>query len=106
MLREYAAPYVSDVRTLWELTAYETEELIRAGRKREAARARENELLAYNIGALVMTAFNAPSKYPRSPDAAFGRKHSPASDGGKADFMSIAKQLNRRFADRGNVNDS
>lgn len=92
---------MGDIRVLWELTARETEELIAAGRKREAAAARENELLAYNIGALVLTAFNAPSKYPRSPDAAFGRRAVQSPDGGKAVFMSIAKQLNRRFADRG-----
>gem|GEM_PF-1549594 len=99
-------PYVSDIRVLWELTAYETEEIIKAGRKREAAGIRENELLAYNTGALVLTAVNAPAKYPKSPDAAFGRRPAPAADGGKSGFMSIAKQFNRRFADRGKRNDS
>lgn len=92
---------MSDIRLLWELTAYETEELIAAGRKRDAAAVRENELLAYNIGALVLTAVNAPQKFPRSPDAAFGRRPAPPPDGGKSDFLRIAGQLNRRFAERG-----
>ena len=95
---------MSDIRVLWELTAYETEEIISAGRIREAARARENEMLAYNIGALVLTAFNAPSRYPRSPEAAFGRSSVPAADGGKSGFMGIAKQLNKRLAARRNIN--
>ena len=88
---------------LWDMTAYELDEVISAGRKRDAAMARENELLAYNIGALVLTAVNAPSKYPRSVDAAFGRRPAQAADGGKAGFMLIAEQLNRRFADRENT---
>ena len=84
------------------MTATELEETIAAGRKRDAERARENELLAYNIGALVLTAVNAPSKYPGTVNAAFGRRPPSAPDGGKASFMHIAEQLNRRFADREN----
>ncbi len=94
------------MRVLWELTAYETEELIAAGDRRGNAAARESEMLAYNIGALVLTAVNAPSRYPKSPEAAFGKGSEPAEDGGKAAFMRIAGQLNRRIADRGNRNDS
>jgi hypothetical protein len=54
-------------------------------------------MLAYNIGLLVLAAVNSPSKYPRTPAEAFGSRPAPAPDGGKADFMRIAEQLNRRF---------
>lgn len=86
---------------LWELTAYETEEIIAAGEKRRAAEARSSEMLAYNIGILVLAAVNAPARYPKSPEEAFGRRPAPAPDGGKADFMRIAERLNRRFEKKG-----
>ncbi len=78
------------------MTAAELDMQIRAGRKRETAAAAENERLAFNIGALVLAAFNAPRRFPRTPDAAFGRMTAPA-DGGRSDFECIAKQLNERF---------
>ena len=78
------------------MTAYVLSEVISAGRRNAASRARENELLAFNIGALVLAAFNAPSRFPHTPADAFGRKDTPR-DGGKAGFMSIAGQLNRKF---------
>ena len=84
---------------LWELTANELDEIIEAGRRKAAAKAAENELLAFNIGALVLAAFNAPSRFPQTPAAAFGRK-TPVQDGGKASFMQIAEQLNRKFMKR------
>ena len=105
-LRKRALPFIAEPRVLWDMTAAEISELISAGEERRAAAARENELLAYNIGALVLTAFNAPSRYPKSPEAAFGRRPVPPADGGKAAFMRAAGQFNRRFADRRSVNDS
>ncbi len=81
---------------MWELTAYELGEIIEAGKRRAADSARENELLSFNIGALVLAAFNAPQRFPRTPDAAFSRKTAPA-DGGKADMIAIAEQINKRI---------
>ena len=98
--------YAADPRVLWELTAYELEELAEAGEARRAAAAREYEQLAYNIGALVLAAVNAPQRYPKSCAEAFGRNRAPAADGGKAAFMCAAERINRRFADRGEQNDS
>ncbi len=84
---------------MWELTAYELGEMIEAGKRRAADAARGYELLSFNIGALVLAAFNAPQRFPQTPDAAFGRRSVPA-DGGKADMMHIAGQINKRLADR------
>lgn len=84
---------------MWELTAYELGEIIEAGKRRAADAARENELLSFNIGALVLAAFNAPQRFPQTPDAAFGRRTAPA-DGGKADMMRMAEQINKRLAAR------
>ncbi len=81
------------------MTAYELDDLIEAGKRRAADAVREKELLAFNIGALVLTAFNAPQRFPVTPDDAFGRKRVRA-DGGRADFMEIAKQLNARIAEK------
>ncbi|MBQ7834990.1 MAG: hypothetical protein IJ385_04340 [Ruminiclostridium sp.] len=62
---------------LWELTAEEIWELIKArgARERECLEDlyRRNELLAFNIGALCRTAVNAPQQYPKSVSEAFGR---------------------------------
>ena len=82
------------------MTAAELDMLIDAGRRRKNGRILENELLAYNIGALVLTAFNAPMKYPATPAQAFGRSPSLPSDGGVSDFMKIAQQLNGRMRSR------
>ncbi len=79
------------------MTASELDMLINAGRRAGNIRILENELLAYNIGALVLTAFNAPMKYPATPSEAFGRSPSVPSDGGAEDFMKIAAQLNGRL---------
>ena len=35
-----------------------------------------NEILAFNIGALVLCAFNAPGRFPKSPAEAFKREAS------------------------------
>lgn len=98
--------YAADPRLLWELTAYELEELAAIGEGRRAAAAREYEQLAYNIGALVLTALNTPQRYPKSCAEAFGRSPEPPADGGKAAFMRAAERINRRFADREEQNDS
>lgn len=81
------------------MTARELDEQIYAGRKREETYAYENERLAFNIGALVLAAFNAPRKFPRTPDEAFGR-YAPPADGGKSELMLIARQLNERLRNR------
>ena len=85
---------------MWQLTAAELDEIIEAGRTAKACEIRENELLAFNIGALVLAAFNAPRRFPETPDAAFGRKAPMPPDGGKEDFMKIAVQLNKRLSER------
>ncbi|MBQ3842139.1 MAG: hypothetical protein II820_05570 [Ruminiclostridium sp.] len=85
---------------MWELTAAELDELIAAGRAARADEIRENELLAFNIGALVLAAFNAPQRFPKTPDAAFGRKPEMPADGGKSSFAEIAARLNKRLAER------
>ncbi|MBR5088925.1 MAG: hypothetical protein IK093_05815 [Ruminiclostridium sp.] len=79
------------------MTAAELDEVIAAGRKRAERRARSDELLAFNIGALVLTAFNAPGRYPKTPESAFGRKPAAPADGGRRDFAEIARQLNARL---------
>ncbi len=85
------------------MTAYELDDFIMAGRRRDCKNARSLELLAFNIGALVLAAVNAPGKFPRSPDEAFGReKRGERADGGKADMMAIAEQINRRLQRRKN----
>lgn len=84
---------------MWDMTAGELDEQICAGRKRDETYAAENERLAFNIGALVLAAFNAPRKFPRTPDEAFGRYTAPA-DGGKSELMCIARQLNERLRNR------
>ena len=97
-LRREAALYADNPRSTWDMTGYELDELIDAGRRRKAEAAAENELLAFNIGALVLAAFNAPQRFPKTPGAAFGRKPPAPADGGKSDFMRIAEQLNGRLA--------
>lgn len=88
------------------MTAYELEETIAAGRKRDADKAARDELLAFNIGALVLAAFNAPQRFPKTPDAAFGRRPDIPADGGKSGFMAVAEQLNMRLRRRtGDNND-
>lgn len=86
-----------DIRGSWQLTAHELEELITAGRSERAARAAEDEILAFNIGALVLSAFNAPDRFPRTPAAAFGKRKPAPADGGKQVFAQIAEQFNKRF---------
>ncbi|MBP3855449.1 MAG: hypothetical protein IK990_07565 [Ruminiclostridium sp.] len=83
------------------MTAAEMDELVDAGKRREAAAVRKNELLAFNTGALVLAAFNAPRRFPRTPDEAFGRMPAPPADGGKSSFMRIAEQLNGRLRNTG-----
>ena len=100
MLRREALRYTRDISGLWELTAAELDELITAGRAARTDEARENELLAFNIGALVLAAFNAPQRFPKTPDAAFGRKAAMPEDGGKSDFMKIAVRLNKRLSEQ------
>ena len=100
MLRREALRYTSDVTGLWELTAAELDELIAAGRAAEADEARERELLAFNIGALVLAAFNAPQRFPKNPDAAFGRKTGAPADGGKSAFAEIAARFNKRLSEQ------
>lgn len=100
MLRREALRYTHDISGLWELTAAELDELIAAGRDARAGEIRENELLAFNIGALVLAAFNAPQRFPKTPEAAFGRKAEMPADGGKSEFMKIAGRLNRRLSER------
>lgn len=94
--------YTSDVRGLWELTAAELDAVIGAGRRRDAMTARQNELLAFNTAALVLAAFNAPKRFPKTPDEAFGRRPEPPADGGKSAFMAAAEQINKRFNLRAN----
>ena len=89
-----------DIRGLWELTAAELDGIITAGRRRNAETARQNELLAFNTAALVLAAFNAPKRFPKTPDEAFGRRPAPPADGGKSAFMAVAEQINRRLKQR------
>ena len=84
------------------MTAYELEDVIRAGRRRDREYARTLETLAFNIGALVLTAVNAPGRFPKTPDAAFSREIKSPADGGKADMAAIAQQINRRLQRRKN----
>ena len=91
-------PYICDIRELRNMTAYEISDVIAAGKQREIRRARENELLAFNIAALVLTAFNAPMMFPSDPDSAFRHKRRVIpEDGGKAAFMALADRINGRY---------
>ena len=58
---------------------------------------RQNELTAFNIGALVLAAVNAPGRFPKTPEEAFGRRPAPPPDGGKSSFMAAAEQINKRL---------
>ena len=92
---------------MWDMTAFELEDTVAAGRRRDAENAYRDELLAFNIGALVLAAFNAPQRFPKTPAAAFGRKNDAPADGGKSSFMMIAEQLNGKLARRtGDNNDN
>ena len=92
--------YRPEPRALWDMTAFEFDSVIAAGRRKRQEEARALETLAFNIGALVLTAVNAPGRFPKTPDEAFGRKRGSSPDGGKADMMLIAEQINRRIRDR------
>ena len=87
------------------MTAAEISDRISAAEKNEsekrAALYKANEILAYNIGALVLTAFNAPRKFPKSPDEVFVRKEKRDWRAEKADFSEIARQLNSRMDAKG-----
>lgn len=62
-----------------------------------------NEILAFNIGALVLTAVNLPTKFPKSPENAFINKRGKRDwQAEKSDFREIAKQLNKRIRERNN----
>lgn len=78
----------------------EAEELIGAQRAAEEKRLADlykaNEILAFNIGALVLCAFNAPHRFPKSPAEAFRKETSADWRAQKQAFLEIAKQLNRR----------
>lgn len=101
-LQGEALLYTSDARGLWNLTASELDAIIGAGRRKDALTARQNELLAFNTAALVLAAFNAPKRFPRTPDEAFGRVPEPPADGGKSAFMAVAEQINKRLKMRAN----
>ena len=88
--------FSSDIPGLWRMSAGELYTLIDGGRERERRRARSDELLAYNTAALVIAAVHSPGTFPREPEEAFRRER--AGDGGKADFMEIARQLNARLS--------
>lgn len=99
MLMDECLMYLPDVNALWQFTADELCRIADAGRRRlremHERRVRENELLAFNIGALVLTAFNAPQRFPQDPDRAFGHKtRSMHNDGGKSAFMAVADRIN------------
>ena len=90
------------------MTAGEIYERIRAGKstyeKSLADLYKANEILAFNIGALVLTAVNAPSKFPKSPEDAFiyqGKRDWRAE---KADFSIIAQRYNERYMNKGDKN--
>ncbi|MGN0657904.1 MAG: hypothetical protein ACI4KR_14040 [Ruminiclostridium sp.] len=61
-----------------------------------------NEILAFNIGALVLCAFNAPRRFPKSPTEAFKKETSADWRAQKQAFLEIARQINKR---RDNEND-
>lgn len=83
------------------MTAAEIESKITAVEKSELVRRAElykaNEILAFNIGALILTAFNSPRRFPKTPEEAFGRKENRDWRAEKADFSEIARQLNSRM---------
>ena len=87
------------------MTVSEITDMIEAKRKaynnRLADLYKANEILAFNIGALVLTAVNLPTRFPKSPETAFtkrsGRRDWQAE---KSDFKEIAKQLNNRIEER------
>ena len=82
------------------MTVSEITDMIEAKRKaynnRLADLYKANEILAFNIGALVLCAFNAPGRFPKSPAEAFKREASADWRAQKQAFLEIAKQLNRR----------
>ncbi|MGN0577287.1 MAG: hypothetical protein ACI4J4_01570 [Ruminiclostridium sp.] len=88
------------------ITASEAEELIAAQRAAEEKRLADlykaNEILAFNIGALALCAFNAPQRFPKSPAEAFKKEASADWRAQKQAFLEIAKQINKR---RDNEND-
>lgn len=63
-----------------------------------------NEILAFNIGALVLTAVNAPSKFPKSPEEAFISHEKRDWKAEKADFSIIAQRHNERYMNKGDKN--
>ena len=91
------------------MTVSEIADLIEAKRtaynNRLADLYKANEILAFNIGALVLRAVNLPTKFPKSPEAAFTQKKGRRDwQAEKSDFKEIAKQLNKRIEER-NKND-
>ncbi|MGN0618279.1 MAG: hypothetical protein ACI4J7_04580 [Ruminiclostridium sp.] len=82
------------------MTASEAEELIEAQRAAEEKRLADlykaNEILAFNIGALALCAFNAPGRFPKSPAEAFKKETSADWRAQKQAFLEIAKQMNKR----------
>ncbi len=83
------------------MTAGELYDWIRAKKsaynKRLADLYKANEILAFNIGALVLTAVNAPSKFPKSPEEAFVFRGKRDWKAEKADFSIIAQRHNERY---------
>lgn len=90
------------------MTAGEIYERIRAGKstyeKSLADLYKANEILAFNIGALVLTAVNAPSKFPKSPEDAFISRGKRDWRAEKADFSIIAQRHNERYMNKGDKN--
>lgn len=89
-------------KDFWLMTVSEIVDLLNAKRtaynNRLADLYKANEILAFNIGALVLTAVNLPGKFPKSPEAAFTQRNGKRDwRAEKSDFYEIAKQLNKRL---------
>lgn len=87
------------------MTVSEITDMIEAKRRaynnRLADLYKANEILAFNIGALVLTAVNLPTRFPKSPDTAFTQRSGKRDwKAEKSDFREIAKQLNKRLKEK------
>lgn len=86
------------------MTAGEIDDWVRARKsayeKGLADLYKANEILAFNIGALVLTAVNAPSKFPKSPEEAFISRGKRDWKAEKADFRVIAQRHNEKYKNR------
>lgn len=81
------------------MTAAELAELCSCAREADSRRLSElyraNEYLAFNTAALCLAAFNAPQRFPKTPQEAFPKKQGGWREA-KNEMENIARQLNKK----------